>query len=173
MASRGLTPPATFTPAADMPTFDPIPSANASLTIACAMTIALPTMAHAQSAPIARRRAPALDYMKGRYRERRTHGARGSPGSGEADHEYRPARTRMLGHQRDDARPQHARRRREQTLAAEQRKEVRILDIFGNAASVRVDAGTWSIPHVARWNDRWVIVNVLWELRPQLQATIS
>jgi hypothetical protein len=54
------------------------------------------------------------------------------------------------------------------TAAADQRKDVRILDIFGNTASVRVDASGWvDYMHVARWNGRWVIVNVLWELRPQ------
>ena len=54
------------------------------------------------------------------------------------------------------------------TPAAEQRKDVKILDIFGNTASVRVDASGWvDYMHVAKWNGRWVIVNVLWELRPQ------
>lgn len=53
------------------------------------------------------------------------------------------------------------------TLPARQRKDVRILDIFGNTASVRVDAATWiDYMHIARWNGRWVIVNVLWENRP-------
>jgi hypothetical protein len=56
------------------------------------------------------------------------------------------------------------------TPANQQRKDVRILDIFGNTASVRVDASTWvDYLHVAKWNGRWVIVNVLWELRPQSQ----
>jgi hypothetical protein len=55
-----------------------------------------------------------------------------------------------------------------ETPVAEQRKDVRILDIFGSTASVRVDASTWiDYLHIARWNGRWVIVNVLWELRPQ------
>lgn len=55
-----------------------------------------------------------------------------------------------------------------ETPAAQQRKEVRILDIFGNTASVRVDASTWvDYLQIAKWNGRWVIVNVLWELRPQ------
>ncbi len=55
-----------------------------------------------------------------------------------------------------------------ETPVAQQRKDVRILDIFGNTASVRVDAATWiDYMHVAKWNGRWVIVNVLWELRPQ------
>jgi len=54
------------------------------------------------------------------------------------------------------------------TPAAQQRKDVKILDVFGNTASVRVDAGGWvDYMHVAKWNGRWVIVNVLWELRPQ------
>jgi hypothetical protein len=48
------------------------------------------------------------------------------------------------------------------------REDVRILDIFQNTASVRIDAGTWvDYLHVAKWNGRWVIVNVLWELRAQ------
>ena len=54
-----------------------------------------------------------------------------------------------------------------ETPVAEQRKDVRILDIFGNTASVRIDASTWvDYRHVARWNGRWVIVSVLWENRP-------
>lgn len=55
-----------------------------------------------------------------------------------------------------------------ETPVNEQRKDVRILDIFGNAASVRVDAGAWvDYLHMGKWNGRWVIVNVLWELRPK------
>ena len=50
-----------------------------------------------------------------------------------------------------------------ETPAELMRKDVRILDIFGNTASVRIDASTWvDYLHVARWNGRWVIVNVLW-----------
>src|SRR5688572_30687620 len=55
-----------------------------------------------------------------------------------------------------------------ETPAAQQRKDVRILDIFGNTASVRVDAVSWiDYMHIAKWNGRWVIVNVLWENRPR------
>lgn len=55
-----------------------------------------------------------------------------------------------------------------ETPVAEQRKDVRILDIFGNTASVRIDASSWiDYLHVAKWNGRWVIVNVLWENRLQ------
>ncbi len=50
--------------------------------------------------------------------------------------------------------------------AEEQRKEVKILDIFRGTASVRVDAQTWvDYLHVAKDNDGWVIINVLWEMR--------
>jgi len=50
---------------------------------------------------------------------------------------------------------------------SERRDEVEILDIFGNAASARVDAGPWiDYMHLAKWEGRWVIVNVLWERRP-------
>ena len=50
---------------------------------------------------------------------------------------------------------------------AERRTDVTILDIFGNAASVRVNAGLWvDYMHMAKWSGTWVIVNVLWENRP-------
>jgi hypothetical protein len=46
-------------------------------------------------------------------------------------------------------------------------KEVTILDVFENAASVKiVAANSIDYLHVARFNGRWVIVNVLWEFKP-------
>ena len=43
-----------------------------------------------------------------------------------------------------------------------------ILDIFRNASVVKIDAGAWiDYLQIAKWNGRWVIVNVLWELRPR------
>jgi len=53
------------------------------------------------------------------------------------------------------------------TPEADRRTEVRVLDIFQNAASVRIDAGGWvDYLHLVRWRGQWVILNVLWELRP-------
>jgi hypothetical protein len=53
------------------------------------------------------------------------------------------------------------------TPVADQRKDVKILDIYRNAASARIDASSWvDYLHLAKWNGRWVIVNVLWELHP-------
>lgn len=53
------------------------------------------------------------------------------------------------------------------TPAALRREDIRILDIFGNAAVVRIDAGTWvDFLEEVKWNGRWVILNVVWENRP-------
>jgi hypothetical protein len=54
------------------------------------------------------------------------------------------------------------------TPAADRHDDVRILDIYQNAASVRVDASYWiDYLQLAKWRGRWVIVNVLWELKPK------
>jgi hypothetical protein len=54
------------------------------------------------------------------------------------------------------------------TTAEKQQKDVTILDVYENAASVKVVASDWiDYLHMAKFNGRWVIVNVLWELKPQ------
>ncbi len=56
------------------------------------------------------------------------------------------------------------------TPKEKQQKDVTILDVFENAASVKIVASDWiDYLHMAKWNGRWVIVNVLWELKPQPQ----
>lgn len=74
----------------------------------------------------------------------------------------------VLGHQSAMTLVQYTRRGGgKDTPAAQRRTDVRILDIFGNVASVRVDADSWiDYLHIAKWNGRWVIINVLWENRP-------
>jgi hypothetical protein len=58
------------------------------------------------------------------------------------------------------------------TPKEKQQKDVTILDVFENAASVKVVASDWiDYLHVAKWNGRWVIVNVLWELKPKPKAS--
>ena len=55
-----------------------------------------------------------------------------------------------------------------QTPQTDRHDDVRILDIFRNAASVRIDASYWvDYLQLAKWKGRWVIVNVLWELKPK------
>ena len=50
----------------------------------------------------------------------------------------------------------------------QQIKDVKILDIFHGTASVRADMTGWiDYMHMAKWNDAWVIVNVLWQTRPR------
>lgn len=49
-----------------------------------------------------------------------------------------------------------------------QQKDVTILDVFGNAASVKLVMDGWiDYLHVAKVNGQWKIVNVLWELKPK------
>jgi len=55
-----------------------------------------------------------------------------------------------------------------QTPKEKQQKDVTILDVFENAACAKVVASDWvDYLQLARSNGRWVIVNVLWELKPQ------
>jgi len=49
-----------------------------------------------------------------------------------------------------------------------QQKDVTILDIYGNAAAVKIVAGDWiDYLHIGRFDDGWKIVNVLWEMKPR------
>lgn len=49
-----------------------------------------------------------------------------------------------------------------------QLKNVTILDVFGNAASVRLEMSGWiDYMHLAKFGEEWKIVNVLWELKPK------
>jgi hypothetical protein len=53
------------------------------------------------------------------------------------------------------------------TPKAQRKNEVRVLDVFGDAAVARIDAGAWiDYLQLHKWNGRWVIVNVLWESKP-------
>ncbi|PYS63073.1 MAG: hypothetical protein DMF74_11360 [Acidobacteria bacterium] len=53
------------------------------------------------------------------------------------------------------------------TLREQQQKDVTILDVYENAASVKIVAADWiDYLHMAKFNGRWVIINVLWELKP-------
>jgi hypothetical protein len=45
-------------------------------------------------------------------------------------------------------------------------KEVTVLEVHGRMASVKLEAAAWvDYMHLAKFNDRWVIVNILWELK--------
>ena len=52
----------------------------------------------------------------------------------------------------------------------QQQKDVTILDIYENAACAKIVAASWiDYLQLARFEGRWVIVNVLWELKPAKQ----
>jgi hypothetical protein len=56
------------------------------------------------------------------------------------------------------------------TPKEKQQKDVTILDVFENAASVKAVMSGWiDYLHMAKVNGRWVIINVLWELKPRPQ----
>ena len=47
-------------------------------------------------------------------------------------------------------------------------KDITILDFYEDMASVKVVFTGWiDYVHMARFNGRWVIVNVLWHLKPK------
>ena len=58
-----------------------------------------------------------------------------------------------------------------QTPAAEQQKDVTILDVLGGASTVKLEMRDWvDYMHVAKINGKWLIVNVLWEMKPRKEA---
>ncbi len=54
------------------------------------------------------------------------------------------------------------------TPAEKQIKKVEILDVDGDIASVKAEMSGWiDYMHIGKWDGRWVIVNVLWEMKPK------
>ncbi len=54
------------------------------------------------------------------------------------------------------------------TPKEQQQKDVTILDVYEGAACAKIVATDWiDYLHLGKFNGRWVIVNVLWELKPQ------
>jgi len=51
---------------------------------------------------------------------------------------------------------------------AQRQKDVTILDVFEEAASVKIVAAQWvDYLHLAKENGDWQIINVLWEMKPK------
>jgi hypothetical protein len=54
------------------------------------------------------------------------------------------------------------------TPPEKQQKDITVLDVYENVATVKLVASTWiDYLQIAKFNGRWVIVNVLWELKPK------
>ena len=46
------------------------------------------------------------------------------------------------------------------------KKMIAILDLYGNMASVKLETSGWvDYMHLAKYNNEWLIVNILWELK--------
>ena len=58
-----------------------------------------------------------------------------------------------------------------QTPKEEQQKEVTVFDLIGGAATVKLEMRDWiDYMHIAKSNGKWLIVNVLWEMKPAKTA---
>jgi len=141
---------------------------KASLLLSLGLAGALAAPARAQSAAdSAAIRTTALDYIDGYYsadaprmeRALHNHLAKRLVYSDTAGHSHLVDLTALELVQ--------ATARHPAAPAAERREDVKILDIFGNAAMVKIDATGWvDYLQEVRWNGRWVIINVVWENRP-------
>jgi len=125
----------------------------------------------ASEADLAAIKQTALDYIEGWYEgsaermERALHPELAKrivitdPRSGRSRLDQMGAMTLTLGTRSRASNP---------TPKEKRQSDVTILDVFENAASVKIVATDWiDYLHVAKFNGRWVIVNVLWELKPQ------
>jgi putative lumazine-binding protein len=127
--------------------------------------------AGASESDLAAIRQTALDYIEGYYEgngermERALHPELAKrivitdPKSGRSRLDQMGAMTLTLGTRSRASSP---------TPKEKRQSDVTVLDVFENAASVKVVATDWiDYLHIAKFNGRWVIVNVLWELKPQ------
>jgi hypothetical protein len=55
-----------------------------------------------------------------------------------------------------------------QTPKESQQKDVTIFDITGGAATVKLEMHDWvDYLHIGKINGKWLIINVLWEMKPK------
>ena len=138
------------------------------------LMMTIPSGGHAQStasnAEATAIRQTALDYIEGWYEgnadrmERALHPelakriVRTNPQNKQSRLDQMSAMSLVQGTRRGGGR---------NTPKERQHKDVTILDVYENAASVKIMASDWiDYLHMAKFNGRWVIVNVLWELKP-------
>ena len=134
------------------------------------LTLALPASSGAQAAgDSAAIRATSLDYIEGWYTGNAERIARAlHPELVKRIHNYDSTTKRWVVDNQGASRLTlgTARGGGTRTPKEKQRTDVRILDMFRGTAVVRVDAGEWvDYLQLVREGDRWLILNVLWELR--------
>ena len=136
--------------------------------ILCAIfTVAVPAAGQNESDRDAIKRA-ALDYAEGWYEGN----AEKMESALHPDLAKRIVRNNDRGHSRLDAMSalslvQGTRSGfGKQTPKQAQQKDVTILDLLGGAATVKLEMRDWvDYMHIGKFNGRWVIINVLWEMK--------
>src|ERR1044071_8747549 len=144
------------------------------LVLAAALSTALSVVPRADAQTAADSsaiKATALDYIEGWYEgsaermERALHPelakriVRTNPQNNQSRLDQMSAMSLVLGTRRGGGKD---------TPKERQQKDVTVLDVYENAASVKIVASEWiDYLHMAKFNGRWVIVNVLWELKPK------
>jgi len=140
------------------------------LAAAVAAAVLTPTLSHAQTAAdSAAIRATALDYIDGWYAADAARMERALHPELAKRNVYNDANGRSRLIQMSAMSLVNGTRSGggSDIPAAQRTDSVRILDIYGNAASVRVRAATWiDYMHMAKYNGQWRILNVLWENDP-------
>ncbi len=111
-------------------------------------------------------RATALDYIEGFYEANPERMARAL----HPDLAKRIVRTRgnesMVANMDAERLVEITRGRGAPTPESERRADVEITHVFGNAATVRLDAESWvDFLQLGKVDGRWLIINVLWEMR--------
>ena len=97
----------------------------------------------------------ARDAMDGLDLAKRIVRANPSTSKSRLEHMTAPTLVQIAGNMKSRAVPKD-----------KQQKDVTILDLFENAASVKIVANDWiDYLHVSKFDGRWVIVNVLWEMK--------
>ncbi len=120
-------------------------------------------------------RQVALDYIEGWYQGDSTRMAQAlHPNLAKRVVEHRRGRVTVRETTADQLIHAASRGEGSSTPADQRRKDVSILDIYEGAASVKVVATDWvDYLHVGKVEDRWVIINVLWEWSAEAKAKMG
>ncbi len=134
-----------------------------------ALLVAVTTRSHGQTAADSTAiRATAHDYIDGWYEgdAARMEGALHSHLAKRLVYEDQSGRSRLVDLTAMEL-VQSTRAGTGKIPRAQWRDSVTILDVFGNAALVRIDATTWvDYLEEVKWSGRWLILNVVWVNRP-------
>lgn len=135
--------------------------------------LVMPLAARAEDADREQIKAAALDYIEGWY----------AGDAARMENALHPELAKRIVHRSPD-KPDMLQQMSAMTLVmatrkgggtktpkAEQQKDVTVLDVYEGTAVAKVVARDWvDYLSLAKWNGKWKIVNVLWELKPKPTA---